>query len=373
MVTPLPNFQSTLSPRMPMAKPHAMSAATMPAWESLLGNVGSWVGDRQNRLMALGGQLISGDFDPYVMTQAAAMDRSMIRERGQRNSTMEAFEKAGRQDLIDYVGGGGSMGDAWNIYMRDMAAEKTRSQDLGIRERNAGFITEPQIRQAYLDGQVSLEEAMSWQSTGTMDPTSSMRDFQMAQANPAYADFINPTTAPAAPSGYRWSADGNLEAIPGGPAIHQSKPTEGQVRASSLLKQVEPDVRLLLGDDQGNPGTFDALGNGGDQFWNGINVFGAKPFTGLISSDYKEAQNAATNLAQTYLYLASGAAAPAEEVQKIAGLITPAPFDPPEVKKQKKARVAQYLEAIRTAAQREAAGGAQMGGGDGWSVVGVRN
>lgn len=50
-------------------------------------------------------------------------------------------------------------------------------------------------------------------------PTANMRDFQFSQENTGFAEFLNPTKPPAAPSGYTYAADGQtLQPIPGGPA-----------------------------------------------------------------------------------------------------------------------------------------------------------
>lgn len=157
--------------------------------------------------------------------------------------------------------------------------------------------------------------------------------------------------APAAPSGYQW-AEGGLSPIPGGPAdpafANAAKPpTDAQRKANSLFAVVEPDAQLLLGDGTPeNPGIFNDLGDGGSQAWNGVGAFGVTPLAPLASPNFQAAKDAVTNIAQSYLYAMSGAAAPAEEVKKIADLVTPNPGDSPQRKEEKRRRLQSYIDAI---------------------------
>jgi hypothetical protein len=163
---------------------------------------------------------------------------------------------------------------------------------------------------------------------------------------------------PAAPSGYRWTPDGQgLEFIPNGPAdpanTATKPPTDADVRASKLGSVVDADAKLLLGDPtSGKPGVFDALTDLGSQVGGAeIGVGGVgigRPGFGLLTSqDYQRAANAVTNIAQSYLYAISGQAAPAGEVAKIVESVTPKPFESKKAVEEKKARLATYVQAIQ--------------------------
>jgi len=319
--------------------PEGILAKPLPA-------LSSWVGPRRNVLASLGAGLASGrNFGDGVANALRGLPGAM--QADDQVARMEQEERE-RQAAIE-------------------EQQRLRAKYSQFFQTNG----QPEYAQLVADGVLEPGDAyFKWKGG------------QPAPAKPEYREvdgkllkIVNDDVSvafdpgakqPAAPSGYRYKDDGALEAIPGGPATHQNKPTDAQVRASSLAGQVQPDVELLLGTAE-QPGVFEAMGNGVDQALNGVNIFGMKPATGFISEDYKRAQNAVTNIAQSYLYVTSGAAAPAEEVKKIADLVTPAPFDPPAVIADKKARLQSYVKSIEDAAQRETFGGA----GDGWTVLGV--
>jgi hypothetical protein len=210
---------------------------------------------------------------------------------------------------------------------------------------------------------------------GAPELTADMQNYQFAQANPGFSDFLNPGVAqPNAPSGYQWNPDGSQSFVPGGPAdpafAGSKPPTDAQRRAASLYTVVAPDAELLLGNGTAaNPGIYDALGDGGSQAWNGIGVAGINPLAPLASADFQTAKDAVTSIAQSYLYATSGAAAPAEEVKKIADLVTPNPGDSPDRKAQKRARLQTYIDAIKSSTI--PAPMTNNSGGD-WEVIGVQ-
>lgn len=182
-------------------------------------------------------------------------------------------------------------------------------------------------------------------------------------------DYRDPNSGqPAAPSGYQWTQEGTQTYIPGGPAdpTNQSgkPPTEAELRAAGLTTVIEPDARLLLGDGTPqNPGIFEALGSGGDQFLS-AGIGGIAPLSPFASTEYRQAKDAVTSIAQSYLYSTSGASAPDAEVQRVADSVTPKPFDTPAQIADKKARLEVMVNSVRQK-QGNAAPAA-----DGWQDMG---
>jgi|GEM_PF-5937678 len=308
-----------------------------------LPDLSSWVAPRRNVLASLGAGLASGRTfgegvanalsalpaaqqadDAYATTQKAEADRQarLKDQLALRSKYAKFFADQGEGQIADLVGDpeGPDPGDTYWKWRAAAAPDKPKLQ--------------------VVDGNLL-----------SIGPDNSVQTL-----------WQKPTTARAgAPSGFRWTSQGDsLEPIPGGPqdpAVKTkgaaAKPTDAQVRATSLLQVVTPDALLLIGDGTSkNPGIYSALGNGGDQAMNGVDVFGAKPLAGLTSQDYQRASNAVTNIAQSYLYAISGQAAPEGEVRKIVDSITPKPFENPQAVADKKQRLGVYVQAIKNAAER---------------------
>lgn len=178
------------------------------------------------------------------------------------------------------------------------------------------------------------------------DYPTSYDEHLLAQRDPAYA--------------------ARLEAGKGGATL-----TDADVRAEKLASVVQGDKALLLGDGT-NKGIYDALSDpwsqiaGADVGVGGVGI--GKPGYALTSADYQSAQNALTNIAQSYLYAISGQAAPAGEVAKIVQSVTPVLGESKTSVDNKKKRLASYIAAIETS-KRDVQGGG-MGGGE-WTVLGV--
>lgn len=182
-------------------------------------------------------------------------------------------------------------------------------------------------------------------------------------------DYRDPNSGlPSAPSGYQWNPQtGGLAFIPGGPADPATQankpPTEGERKSNALTTVTQNDAALLFGDGTANnPGIFDSLGGTWDQTLS-AGAFGVNPLAGMASSDYKIAKDAISNIAQSYLYQMSGAAAPVEEVNKIADQVTPKPFDSEPQKAAKRQRLQSMYNAIS---------GNQGSPVGGWEVIGVQ-
>lgn len=171
------------------------------------------------------------------------------------------------------------------------------------------------------------------------DLPASYREFLLAQQNPEYAKTL---------------------------ASSSSKPpTDQDVRMKKLSEVVQPDIDLLTKPTGADGKTvYDSLSDMGNQFWNGVDINGAKPLAGATSPEFQQAQAALGNIAQSYLYAISGQAAPASEVKKIVDSVTPFPLESAASIAEKKRRLESYVEAIKMT-KYDAAGMMKGGEGDG--------
>lgn len=127
------------------------------------------------------------------------------------------------------------------------------------------------------------------------------------------------------------------------------KPNEQDQRLARLSTAIETDANTLFGSGANGKGLFDALSDPLSQIA-ATSIGGAQPGFALSSADYQQAANAISNIAQTYLYAMSGAAAPAAEVDRIVQSVTPRFGESPESVKAKKQRLLDYIRAIRSRA-----------------------
>lgn len=74
-------------------------------------------------------------------------------------------------------------------------------------------------------------------------PTANMRDFQYAQNNPGYAEFVNPRAASAPPSGYMPAPGGTgLVAIPGGPFDPANPLNSRKVNGAPMNSTIQKEI-----------------------------------------------------------------------------------------------------------------------------------
>lgn len=95
--------------------------------------------------------------------------------------------------------------------MRNKTSEWLRAQPGGAQFADA-------IDNGMIDGATAFK---TWYDASRgPDPTANMRDWQYAQENPGYAEFLKGSGGGGggAPSGYQFTPDGQLAPIPGGPA-----------------------------------------------------------------------------------------------------------------------------------------------------------
>lgn len=313
-----------LVPKTPLGQMPANPYQNRGGLASLLfgedSDAAKWTGSNSNTLLSLGSALLSGgprlDFSG-VASGAAQDDRRRAagaewEQQAKTDNQTKAYLRQKFPDLADQVDAGLPVSEAWN--------EVFRRQQGG-----------PAIKPMEINGQL-------------VDPTTGK----------VLGDYRDPAAGPASPSGYRASADGGLEFIPGGPAdpSTQAKTTEAQRRNQQLASVIAPELTTV------------------ETNWKALTDLGNQTTLGVASPEYQQASNALGTIAQSYLYSVSGAAAPAEEVRKIVDSVTPKIGESKASADQKLRRVKQMAQAVI-----DAGGGvapvATSNSGNGWKVLGV--
>ena len=188
-----------------------------------------------------------------------------------------------------------------------------------------------------------------------------------------YDKTQNTVNGAKAPSGYRYTANGNLEFIPGGPADltanASTKLTEDQGKATGWLVQAEnafKNMKAATKDDKSSakPGFNDALA--------AIPSFGATEAlaNSMRGANRQKFMQAASSLSEALLRAATGAGVNRDEaIQKVREL-TPQFGDDDETIAQKEAAIPAYIESLKVRAGPGAAQAAKIGGGasGGWSI-----
>lgn len=131
-----------------------------------------------------------------------------------------------------------------------------------------------------------------------------------AQGNPLVS-APGSSNAGKVPTGYRQTPEGNLEAIPGGPAVKVAAGEAGKLSLAKNFQESLPNIRKNLVEN------FDKVD---------FNLMRGE--TGRARRQLREAIGAA-------LYIKTGAAATESEVDEQEGLYMPTSFDGTETRKQK--------------------------------------
>lgn len=192
MVTPLPNF---------------------------LGGLHSFVDPRRQALLGLAAGLVSGNnwneglgrgFQMAAQGKQAddayrvAEDAKAKREQ-QLNYTIQMFQKAGRQDLVD-MANAGFMSEAWDEF-------RSKPEPAKPIEVN-GQLIDPNTYEVIGDYRT-----------------------------------VEPPETPKPPSGYQYGSDGALTYIPGGPADPKNKRGGGMPSATLQKEMFETDESILAGQN----------------------------------------------------------------------------------------------------------------------------
>lgn len=174
-----------------------------------------------------------------------------------------------------------------------------------------------------------------------------------------------------APAGYRFKENGQLEAIPGGPADKQAAASADERKAATLLQRLEGSQRQLTAALAKDPRAAkpEVLASG----VRGLGFAGAEPIANKITSEARQQVEAAQlDMLDAALTLGTGAAYTREQLEGYRRSFFPQLGDDPATVKDKQARLQNVIDAARIAAGR--AGGsvppAQPSGGatGGWSI-----
>ena len=147
-----------------------------------------------------------------------------------------------------------------------------------------------------------------------------------------FAPYTAPKPAAAAkppkpPPGYRWTEDGNLEPIEGGPA---AKVAESQQRATEAAVRVNDGIKILQSPTEGGGRRFEVLAGLGENILSSVPGGNYK-----LSDDYQKANQAMNDIASALLRMETGAAAPEFERIEVVKRYSPRPGDKPGVIDQK--------------------------------------
>lgn len=156
------------------------------------------------------------------------------------------------------------------------------------------------------------------------------------------------------PQGYRWTRDGALEPIKGGPAdpnrpgIGVGRRTEDQAKNTQLYTRAKEQLPIVLDN-------FDSLGTVQSAIADNIPGIG-----GLIGGEkYQRADGALKDIAASYLYSVSGATATPSEIAGTVERVRPKATDSAATKADKKKRIQDMVESIKYRAGGESSNAAQ--------------
>jgi hypothetical protein len=356
----------------------------LPALSGLSG----WIDPRRQALLGLASGLVGGNTlheglstgfaraaQGRVQDDAFATAKKDEAERAkQLNYTIQAFQKAGRQDLVD-MANAGMMSEAWNQFNKpkktpiEVNGQLVDPDTFGI----LGDFRDPQDASGGGPYGGTSMDAQNWNIVLTGDPNSpeyAAAYSQIAQpkmtmqqtdqglvpiwSSPQLPPNIRPPAGVAQASPIGGGAGGVTtgSVVPG----TQKPPTEQRARAQMMDSVISPEIETLLGDGTAqNPGAMDALNNGWDVAKDATGTTGRYvPFgMGTPSEGYLKAKNSVRTLIASYLYVVSGATANPGEVENQAAILTPQVNDPPDVVKGKKARIKVMADAVKALARGE--------------------
>jgi hypothetical protein len=171
-------------------------------------------------------------------------------------------------------------------------------------------------------------------------------------AIPKYVAPKAPSTGPAAPAGYRYKADGSLEAIPGGPADQKTKGganiTEGERKAGALLTRLRGSQAQLADVTKTNPDAASPnfLGQA-------LSSIGLESAGNIVTSADRQRVNAAQlDLLDAALTLGTGAAYTKEQLEGYRKSYFPQIGDSPATILDKEERLKNVISSAEVAAGR---------------------
>lgn len=158
----------------------------------------------------------------------------------------------------------------------------------------------------------------------------------------------------AAPSGYRYTPDGSLQPIPGGPADpstgkNQAIPTEGERKSAALGTRLDAALQSLQALEQKDPGV--SRPGIGEKL---LGVAGEAPANYVRSSNRQQADAAQLDALDAALTLATGAAYTKEQLQSLRKAYFPQLGDSDETAKAKQKTFETIVKTARISAGRAA-------------------
>jgi hypothetical protein len=126
------------------------------------------------------------------------------------------------------------------------------------------------------------------------------------------------------PTGYRWNAGNELEAIPGGPATKLTPEASAKKAQVDNALSTFPEIRRLMLDGMVDPVRFYSM-----------------------AGDIGQGRRLVKQAVEAYLRATSGAAVPEPEVERALQLYEPKPYDMPETKKRKLDQLENFLNGTK--------------------------
>jgi len=163
-------------------------------------------------------------------------------------------------------------------------------------------------------------------------------------------DKTKPQEGGKPPTGYRWAADGSLEAIPGGPAGNKATSSEGERKAATLLQRLEFSERQLEAAVK-----KDQAAAKPSLIANGLRSAGMEAAANTITSSERQKVDAAQlDILDAALTLGTGAAYTREQLEGYRKSYFPQVGDTPANVSDKQARLKNVIDAAKTQAGRSA-------------------
>jgi hypothetical protein len=268
------------------------------------------------------------------------------------------FDRAKGIEETGYQRGRNAKADARAAAAEGRSAEMFKRSTIEWERKTADQRAEDVANVVFnADTPEKFEQAKVLLKARGIDPTNlrfEERQMYIDQATDLASKIKAGQYTPQSPEG-KFAADKAHGALPADATQGGGRPpTEAAMRSGALYSVAAPELAIA---EQ----TYSKLSNTSDQV---LSKFGV-PGNVVNSPDFQRARSAVATIAQSYLYMASGAAAPAEEVKKIVDSVTPVIGDKPGVVADKQARLRTLVNAIRlNAANSPAAGNAPPAGGN---------
>ncbi|MDP3521403.1 MAG: hypothetical protein Q8S02_12360 [Hydrogenophaga sp.] len=234
---------------------------------------------------------------------------------------------------------------------------RTGMQEAGATDRTAmtegGNMARAQMTNDTQAGELALKQEAQGFSSQAARRLAAAQDAYVNEADPAKRTELARTLAvlsgktpeqTAAPSGFRWTPQGNLQAITGGPADRSRDPklTEDQGKAAGYAVRMENSLNLLNEINQTNPGaTRPGVGTAL------LNTLPEGVANLARTEDRQRVEAAQLDALDAALTLNTGAAYTREQLQGMSRSYFAQPGDSDQTAKEKQNRLASLIETAR--------------------------